>query len=147
MPTPVRRLPHWVNYAVIAAIGIPSVVAVLLLLAARISGFVVGVGFAAATYWFGYRNLNGDRATARMAVLVTGVVAAVFTALAALDLSPLGFVLEGTEAACWAMPTGSCGGWSSLLAWRRPTKRRRQLITAASRASCNCSTNCGMPAS
>src|SRR5437660_1736713 len=100
MQISIPSVPDNLTYCVVAALGIDIVGTILLAGGGAVLPGLVALALAAAVYWFVYRNLAGETATARLAAPIIAIIHVIF-AVAALPMhNPFGFVLDGIAAAC-----------------------------------------------
>jgi len=94
MASDTQKIPENLNYAVIGSMVIMGVATVISLATQNMLGLLIGGGLIAAIYWFGYRNLLSDPATAKMALLMCGGVCALFALLDLVAKEPIYFILS-----------------------------------------------------
>jgi hypothetical protein len=100
MQITIPNVPDKLTYCVIAALGIDILATILLAGVGAVLAGLITLVLAGAIYWFVYRNLAGDTATARLAAAIVGIIHVFFAVVALATRNPFGFVLDGIAAAC-----------------------------------------------
>lgn len=88
------------TYCVIVALGIDVLATVLLAGLGLVLPGLVALALAGAIYWFVYRNLAGNTATARLAAAIIAILHVFFAVTALATRNPFGFIMDGIVAAC-----------------------------------------------
>jgi len=89
------KIPENLNYAVVGAMVIMAVGTVISLATQNMLGLLIGGALVAGIYWFGYRNLLSDPATAKMAMLICAGVCALFALLDLVAKEPVYLIISG----------------------------------------------------
>jgi hypothetical protein len=100
MQISIPSVPDNLTYCVVAALGIDIVGTILLAGGGAVLPGLAALALAAAVYWFVYRNLEDDAATASRAAAIIAVIHLAFAVAALVLHNPFGFVLDGIAAAC-----------------------------------------------
>ena len=93
-------VPDKLTYSVAASIAITAVVTILAAASGLVQGGIIALILGGVTYWFVYRNLAANVATARMTALIVGIVHAFFAIVSISIHVPLYFILDAASAAC-----------------------------------------------
>jgi hypothetical protein len=100
MPITIPNVPDKLTYAVAAATGISVLVAVLAAAAGLVIGGLIALALAGVTYWYVYRNLAGDPATAKRAAFIVAAIHAFFAVVSIALHLLFFFLLDAASAAC-----------------------------------------------
>jgi hypothetical protein len=100
MPILIPGVPEKLTYAVAASIGVTVVTAILAGAGGLVVGGLIALALAGVTYWYVYRSLAGNVATAKMAALVVAIVHAFFAIVSISLHIPLFFLLDAISAGC-----------------------------------------------
>ena len=100
MQITIPNVPDNLTYCVVAAFGIDVIGAILAVGTGAVLPGLVALALAGAVYWFVYRNLGDDTATARLAAAIIAVIHVAFAVAALAMHNPFGFALDGIAADC-----------------------------------------------